>query len=150
MKKAILIILIILTLAFIWGNSLAGRETSTAQSTRLLDILSPILNFFGFDTSSDLPLRKAAHFVEFSILGLELAFLFGLQCPSFGKKSLVFLSVSHGVFAGLIDETIQIFSGRNSSVSDIWLDSFGALCGAAVAVVFLHLRNSKKAGKERR
>ena len=39
------------------------------------------------------------------------------------------------LLTGFIDETIQIFSGRGSAVSDVWLD----FSGAAAAILILAL-----------
>lgn len=74
-------------------------------------------------------LRKAGHFSEYFILGI-LAVLTVLQTKlRYGKLSaLVFC-----VLVATVDETIQLFvSGRSGQVTDVMLDSVGALCGIAV------------------
>lgn len=42
-------------------------------------------------------------------------------------------SVRFAFYIAFIDETIQIFSGRGPQIADVWLDVFGAFCGAAIA-----------------
>ena len=139
--KIVLIILILSTVAFIFARSLKSPERSSEESDMVGDIVGEVIppetkpgEFL------QLNLRKIAHFVEFAVLGIELALyvLFFVR-----KKAAVALSYSFGMLVSLIDETIQIYSGRSSSVSDVWLDFFGFVTfatltyGAALLLAFL-------------
>lgn len=76
-------------------------------------------------------LRKAGHFSEYFILGI-LAVLTVLQTKlRYRRLSALFFCV----LVAAVDETIQLFvSGRSGQVTDVVLDSVGALCGIVVFV----------------
>ena len=121
-------VLLVLTLAFIWGNSLMPAEVSLGFSQWVKALLARFL-------SGDTPiteegsglLRKIAHFTEFTALGIVLTWRGGMLGKNPGKT---FLS---GVSAAVADETIQRFvPGRNSSSLDVLLDSSGVLTGMLV------------------
>ena len=74
-------------------------------------------------------LRKAGHFSEYFILGILAMLTVSQTKLRYGKLSaLVFC-----VLVAAVDEIIQLFvSGRSGQVTDVMLDSVGALCGIAV------------------
>lgn len=77
-------------------------------------------------------LRKAGHFSEYFILGI-LASLTALQTKLRYRK---LSALSFCVLVAAIDETIQLFvSGRSGQISDVVLDSVGALCGIIVLML---------------
>ena len=123
----ILVVFIVLTLAFIWGNSLLDREQSTEVSMGLLDKIEPYLALFGVEPEDDHILRKLAHFCEFGLLGLELALLVWLRC-GMGLKPLA-LATAASLAVAVTDETLQYFTGRSCQLSDVLLDFSGAFCG---------------------
>lgn len=133
--KFVILALIILTIAFIWFNSSQSREESTGRSTGLLNFIADMLEPVGIDidTTDDHWIRKAAHFAEFGLLGTELAVL-AILCGSYGLQGDI-----NCMFAGLsvavVDETIQVFSNRGSSVTDVILDFSGIVC----AVIFVKI-----------
>lgn len=140
MKKKILILLIVFTLLFIWGNSVFDKEHSSWESNFVLELLTPVLEIFlGKGNVTEHFVRKLAHFSEFFALGAELLWFFSLtrngkEQPSF-RSAL--LALSHAVLSALTDETIQIFSGRGSAIPDIWLDIAGAASGILIAYLAL-------------
>ena len=150
-KKAILLLIIFLTLAFIWGHSVISKDNSARESGWVLKLVSPFLELFlGKGNVTDHIVRKLAHFAEYSVLGAELLCFFSFG----GDGNMHFTSVRqytaallYTLFTALIDETIQLFSDRGSQVSDIWLDcssaAFGALAAAAIILLF-----SGRRGKE--
>lgn len=77
-------------------------------------------------------LRKAGHFSEYFVLGV-------LSSISFSKTDFRYrkwLGLEFCVLIAAMDETIQLFvSGRSGQISDVMLDSIGALCGMAVTMV---------------
>lgn len=144
--EKILVILILLTLAFIFGNSLADKEQSSRESGWVLSLVQPFLELFiGKGNVTEHLVRKLAHFTEFALLGMELCFFFSLRADSVRKAFL--LAFSHGLFTALSDETIQIFSHRGAQIPDVWLDTSGAVFGAGTALFFLGLCSSKKTRK---
>ena len=76
-------------------------------------------------------LRKAGHFSEFFVLGV-LAMLSVLQTK---VRYRLLSALSFCALVAAVDETIQLFvSGRSGQVTDVVLDSVGALCGIVVFV----------------
>lgn len=116
-KKTLMLILIALTLAFIWGNSCLSRETSSEMSGFTVSILS-FLNI-----TDDAFVRKAAHFTEYFALGAELSVLLRI-CGKKGSRVITDVII-FGLLVGFFDETIQIFSGRAPEIADVWLDWAG-------------------------
>lgn len=122
-------ILIALTLAFIWVNSLMPRAESQAMSQGLLERMVEFLRAIGIHLSpkSDHFLRKLAHFVEFGILGAEFSFLLNLRYRQ-GLQGYVNCAFA-GLSAAVIDESIQLISKRGSQVQDVLLDFCGYMVG---------------------
>ncbi len=131
--QSVLIVLVIVTLAFIWGNSLGDSRESHGDSQRVSEYVKPILEpVVGAGKVTDQLVRKLAHFAEFGVLGCELAALLVVR----GRVGLQ--GIANCLFAGLsaamIDETIQIFTDRGSQVQDVWLDFAGVCAGVGVGI----------------
>ena len=98
---------------------------------------------------SEFLLRKAAHFSEYGLLGVEFSLLLGLQHDKNGKnlqcgRNLLDFPLI-GMLCAVTDETIQIFSGRGSLVSDVWIDTAGFSTGFFLTVLlFLFINHCKK------
>ena len=142
----LLALLILLTLGFIWGNSMKSIPESQAVSLSLLSRIKPLLDaVFGPDRITDHIIRKTAHFCEFALLGAELRLLFLLL----GQR--VLQGSANSLFAGLAvavaDETIQIFSHRGSQVRDVFIDAAGVLLGLGAVLLLARLRR-RAAGKK--
>ena len=125
-------ILIALTLAFIWSNSMQSRAVSGGMSGSLKTWLEQLLH----TEISEFLLRKAAHFLEFAVLGILLTGTFhGARNFTLAKPMLF------AVLTAMTDETIQSFTpGRNCALSDVWLDAAGALTGAVLLWLIFKLR----------
>ena len=123
---AILVLLIVFTVAFIFSNSMETIPESSEKSEELLEVLTPALELFvGDGNATNHLIRKIAHFTEFFVLGLELCWLFGLW-----KKPPIW-PLFVGLCIALTDETIQIFYERGSQVQDVWLD-FSAVVAVTI------------------
>ena len=122
--RAALWVLAGLTVAFILSRSMRGKVASDGESQWVTDLLREI---FHSDSISHAFVRKLAHFTEFFILGTELSGLLWLE----RRRSVQsYLNIWFaGELCALLDETVQIFSGRGPSVADVWLDTAGATCG---------------------
>ncbi len=138
----------ILCLLFIFSNSLDNGVESDQKSAGVTDAINKIVHALGF--KGDVPhifVRKLAHFGEFAILSVFV-------CPTlvFSKKKLSpLLAPPICLVCALIDEFLQNFSvGRGSQLSDVGIDTFGAICGTAafMAVYFLFIAIAKKASKK--
>ncbi len=126
------VLTVALTLCFIWGNSLLGKDASAQGSARVYELfVKPVFDFlFGEGVVSHAAFRKITHGVEFMLLGFELCALFSAVKINFGAICYVKL-LPCGLVVAFLDETLQIFSGRGSSVIDVWID-FGGYVFAIV------------------
>ena len=137
-KKRLYVALILINLAFIWGNSLLPAQTSAAFSSWVKNIL---LFFLPDGEPTAIQghglLRKAAHFLEFACYGALWCryLLLGKRKPALG--------VLPGVCTACIDETIQCFvPGRGPRVTDVMIDLSGFSLGL-VAILLIQKLNSK-------
>lgn len=143
-KKIICCILILLNLAFIWGNSLLPGEVSGQISGGLLSWLK---SWMGNLPVGAFLLRKLGHFTEFACLGLLcgwLSLLLGERGPHRFTAPLL-----PGLLAACADETIQRFvEGRCSSLVDVWIDTAGVFAGICLLYVLraaiLYLKEKRK------
>ncbi len=123
---------LLLVLIFIWGNSILSPEVSGKISGFVGDVMADVLGEGDSSTTvGGLPVRKLGHFFEY--LGLGVVVL--LFLASFLKNPALRFSilVSAGLAVPLIDETIQIFSGRGPSLTDVWIDVAGYSLGCVLA-----------------
>lgn len=130
-RRKIQMLLLAITILFIWGNSLLSGDLSSAESNAVLQLVQQVLGGW----VSGYLIRKAAHFTEFALLGVQLGFLApDDHIGSFGR------SIERGFLVAFIDETIQLFSqGRSGMIADVWLDSAGVCVGAGIALIIRHL-----------
>ena len=138
------ITLLILNLAFIWGNSLLPGGISGALSNGVSNVLAwffPRLAGVAGQQGSGL-LRKLTHFGEFALLGMCLRWLFGML----KTKPLQYLLPPWllGVAAAFIDEGIQMFvPDRGPGLKDVAIDASGVTFGI-VLLTILHLKTIKR------
>lgn len=141
-RMILCITLLILNVAFIWGNSLLPREMSAAFSKFVGRIISI---FFPDSITPDAGvghgiLRKIAHFLEFCSLGLLLSWLMWMLHNRTWK--CLTIPVAAGVAVAAVDEIIQIFvPGRGPHIRDVGIDSAGVLLG--VLLVWLAARKKE-------
>lgn len=149
----LLILAFIATSIFIFSNSLKSRSSSANDSDSVTSVIKPFVDPDGKVTSIAFTkiIRKLAHFAEFALLGVELA-LFRLV---FKKRSALFEKIFSypclmliALIMALLDETLQIFSGRSAEVTDVWIDFSGSIFGIlfvylAVALIGYFKKRSK-------
>lgn len=148
-RKAIIVILsvlIALTVGFIWSNSIRSISQSSDQSGEAYSRLQKILDFiFGKGVITHAIFRKLAHFGEFFLLSIEINLLF-VAIKKY-RISRVYLPLLFGLFVAIIDEIIQIFSRRGSSVLDVLLDFSGVATATLIILLIMLIiikkRNSK-------
>ncbi len=134
------IALLVCNLVFIWGNSLMPGEISGAFSDWVKSMLAQIVPMGPDDGTGGGLLRKAAHFTEFTALGMCLAWLYGML-----QKGKVFPFL-WGVLAAAVDETIQCFvPDRGPSIRDVCIDSAGVLTGMILLWTGYHFLKRKSA-----
>ena len=143
-RRIICAALIILTLIFIWGNSLLPAEYSRLVSRAAKNFLRFLAGkppITGGGKGSGL-LRKIAHFTEFALLGMELCWLCRM------KKKNVFLPLAMGIPVAWIDEGIQYFiPGRSCQLWDVCLDSLGLTTGFILILLLSFILERRKRPK---
>ena len=96
----------------------------------LYRIHSPIHSKVQLQKNLSYFVRKAAHFTEFTALGMLLAWLHGMLQKG---KLQPFL---WGILAASVDETIQCFvPDRGPSLFDVGIDTFGVLTGMLLLII---------------
>jgi len=159
-RKKLIIVYIILCLCFIWGQSLLPKGQSAQESGYVLEeMVHPVeIRLFGRAVSTEQLIRKEAHVFEYMMLSLGLAVYFRMRAEErsgaeesggkteHGGKTVcwVFSAFSAGLFAALLDETLQLFTGRGSLVSDIWIDGIGVALGVFIIWLIGRIRRKKK------
>ena len=143
-RNVIFTILFLLITIFIFTNSAKTADSSSEQSSSLVDWAINNLSFFFKDRSTaTYYVRKFAHFSEFFVQG---AFLSGALFSVKYHKHFIYVLFA-GLLTACIDEYIQLFfPGRSGEVGDIFID-FGGTC-LAVAVFMISWYLIKKAGKK--
>ena len=137
--------LLILTVLLIFTQSLMPPHVSSSESSFITRLLYPVLARIlpsGMDMEHFV--RKAGHFSEYFLLGLQLGF-FRLSSPKPGAFRLQGFLCRGGMvwMMAFLDETLQIFSGRGPMIQDVWLDLAGGLTGL-MAAALLRLLFEKK------
>ncbi len=147
-KRRVLIVLLLLTLAFIWGQSLLSRQDSARESGAVLEFFRPLLSLlFGSENITEHLVRKLAHFSEYTLFGIELLLVF-----KSGKKRKLYAwpaALLSGLAAAAVDEILQIFSGRGPAVSDVLLDFAGVFTGSVLALAVCAAAGAVRRRKER-
>lgn len=138
-RLLVYLLLALLTTLFAWGFSALPPSDSSGQSGWLKGLVDALL---GTDISETL-LRKLAHVTEYALIGI-FASLTLLQTRL--KTPWAFVLWLLCLFIALVDETIQIFSGRGPAIVDVWIDGAGAALGMSVVLVLQYFAagNNKK------
>jgi len=140
-----ILLLAVLVLAFIWGNSLLPAEISGSLSAGLKRFLAKLLP--GVDLGSgDHRLRKWAHFLEFCGLGMVLC---GLMWWLGGlTRRKILLCWVGGALAACADETIQGFvPGRGPGLRDVGIDVLGVTLGIVIiSLIYVVKQKRKRSG----
>lgn len=149
--RAILTLLSVGMIAFIFYNSSLNDVESTEQSDFVLEFINGLFRSLGIGVElGDLLIRKAAHFTEYFVLGG----LIGGAVYSYAldRRGLLIFTLPVGLAVAVCDELIQTGSaGRSCSVWDMILD-FSAVLTAALllsAIISVYLKKKEKKEGER-
>ena len=135
-KILTLIVSVIITVGFIWGNSCLSVEASAEESGKVFNGLKTVFDFiFGKDVINHNGMRKITHFCEFFLLGIEISALY-YQLHGQKKESL-FKILPIGLAVAVIDEIIQILSHRGPAVIDVLIDFSGYVTACFISIIFL-------------
>ena len=149
LRIAIPLLLTVLWLGFIFGNSLKDAAASTEQSSQVHEIVNEVASSVGIkEPISEKTVRDMAHFTEFTILSTLLClniWALGFS-PFYAKRRFDFLwlllSLPTSFLLACVDEYLQTFSqGRTGDFSDVLTDTAGAALGSVLFLgLFLLLR----------
>ncbi len=148
-KTAVIIVLrclavavCLLYVAWIFSNSLKTASESIEQSGEVTDGVAQVFkwlapnSFWANASKEELEVlhayvREGAHFLEFALLGVLCSCVFfAFQ----GKGLQALFPFLGGLFVGVIDEILQLFSkGRAFEWTDILIDFGGVLFGCSLA-----------------
>lgn len=135
LRRNLLIIFFVIIICFIFINSILSSDISTKISEVITLLLGGDLSA---KSNDHFAVRKLAHFIEFCALGVVAVLLLRnipMRDNLFGKIMLLLV----GITIPLVDETIQIFSNRGSSLKDVWIDMSGYLVGCLLCVGIIKL-----------
>ncbi len=114
------LILTLLWLAMVLLQAFLPGSASYAESNGVLALANVIFPWLTHSV-----LRRAAHFIEYFLLGFLMT---GTFC--YARKFTIFKPMFFCLFTALCDETIKIFAvDRLAQISDIWVDAAGAMAG---------------------
>ena len=144
----IFLLLAVAVTAFIWQQSTIPAPQSAQISDTVRDVVVDAVG--GEETAVgsfvDRFVRKIAHFVEFSLLGLCIEAYF-LRRHAW---RLLLCRAAIGGFVAAFDEFLQIFTDRGASVKDVLLDLsgfiFASLCLALAGWIAAYIRTKGKGG----
>ena len=138
---AIIAVMAVLTLLFIFGNSLKDSSESSEQSFAVKEILMRALGGLGINGDINIALlRNMAHVAEFALLGaclslLALYFARRKESVSLSRyASFLGASIGTGALVAILDELLQLGSaGRACELKDALLDFLGIIIGTVFA-----------------
>ena len=139
----IMAVITALTLGFILINSIIPPKKSAQSSAGLYESFKPVFDFiFGVDKFTHTHFRQTAHFVEYFVLGIEVALLY---IGAFDmKKQSLFSMFSAGLYVSVLDESLQIISGRGPEVVDVLTDYAGYLLAVVCCFLIFYLIKYRK------
>ncbi len=141
--RAVLLILIVCTVVFIWTQSCLGRTASSTQSGWVRDFLQNTADLLGLPIQvNEHTVRKLAHFLEFFLLGVEVT-LYGVIGGKPDRRDVLWMPGTVFLVA-FMDETIQIFSKRGPAIADVWLDIAGGITAMLLVFALYYLVSACK------
>ena len=152
-RNVIFLVLMLIWMGVIFIFSQQEADDSTRESHSVGMVVGHVVepNFeswteteqFQYADRIEHPVRKTAHFIEYTILGVLITgFWYGKDRRSWSNVLIPYIT---GTLYAASDETHQLFiTGRSGQVSDVVLDSFGVLSGVLIMVLIMHLIYTKR------
>ncbi len=131
---------------FLFMNSAQDGNKSAEASGFFVNLLTPLLEFFGIEADThalSFFVRKSAHFLGYFAFGLLLCFIINRFCKI---KGMIFLAPTVAFFVALCDEFLVQAStdGRSPEWRDVIIDISGAMLAAAVFALAVFLKSKKE------
>ena len=147
-RKLIFWILSILCMMTIFYFSSKNADDSTEESHKVGKavgrVIEPDFEKWTYEEQEayaariDFPVRKAAHFLEYAILGTLLSMAWNDTRKK--KASNILVPFFIGSLYSVTDELHQLLvSGRAGQIRDVLIDSSGVIFGVIIASFFLRL-----------
>ena len=131
-----------LVVSVIFGHSLMSKAASREESAMVVGTVQQVLTQIHVEAVS-FPLhafvRKMAHFIEFSALGVCIGG-YAVNLGLIRGRKYIALPAFLTLLIAVSDEYIQTFSGRGGLVTDIVIDYSGAVFGLLLAAGYVLLR----------
>lgn len=142
------IVLAILLLGILFNSSRKSKVSNHWSSTVtkvVTDKMTAVTGITFNQYRSHIVVRKTGHFVEYSILGI----IVGAGVVVLRRRKLrVQVNWGWGLFVCLfvpvLDEFIQIFFKRSSSVADVLFDFASSLIGIGIFQLYLKYRRRRR------
>lgn len=140
----ILIMLIFISWKFSDENGIQSNDLSTKIAKKIEYALD---NHFYINhkdtfwkTTFNQIVRKAAHFIEYAVIGSVMCLMFNVAIGRAWVAALISIALSPAF--GLIDEYHQMFSSmRTPRLLDVYIDTIGILFGVIIVTVFFLVSN---------
>lgn len=145
--RIVALTLCILNTLFVFSNSLMNADTSSTKSKGVRAFINSIINRMGlsFEITEHF-VRKAAHFMEFMLLGILLTLV--LVAFDMVIHRNITIPLFFGLLIAVLDEFIQLHvEGRSGMVSDVVLDFSGIVTGVFFVLIILIIK--KKASNRK-
>lgn len=126
---------------FVWGHSLVQGPQSSAESGAVVALLRPAFELAGLTDVSLMTLivRKAAHFLEYAVLGLLAHGMFASLRAERGVRSFPWAILV--ALVPVLDECLQLaVPGRSGRATDVLIDLAGVATGALALGVARRIR----------
>ncbi len=124
--------------SFIFYNSFQESDKSLKRSDKIVEKIRPFVDPNKKIEEKELSeyTRKAAHVIEFAMLGINLGIVFACV---YAKTMQLFISLPMflSMSVAVADEFIQSFSDRTSCLKDVLIDFSGASGGLLLVVVVM-------------
>ncbi|MDF2586608.1 MAG: hypothetical protein K0S41_449 [Anaerocolumna sp.] len=144
---------IIMCIIFIFSS-----KTATVSGESSMQIANALVSAYEYTTDKSLDefekqdvlpkldhiVRKIAHGMEYALLAASI--VFHLWVVGFAPKKIFLVSVAISGMYAATDEFHQLFiEGRSGRITDVCIDTFGALVGAILAIgIFTFITKKRK------
>ena len=147
--RALLLLLLIADMIFIFSNSAQTASASSSTSHGVTEMVAPVIvpNYKDMDeqtqkatvSSLEVILREAAHLLQFTPLGFALYLLLTtFALPEKIRRLRIPLTLGFGLIYAISDEIHQLFvPGRSFQLFDIFMDMCGVAVGCAGGMILL-------------
>ena len=140
-RKLLILLVVVFWMAIIFKLSAQPGEQSNILSTKVTTAIVSLAKLFRPDVNVltlNHFIRKCAHFLAYLVLGIIV--LFAMRRIGYTGKTGVWITLLICIGYATTDELHQAFvPGRTPKISDVFIDSSGALLGIGIYLLFLEI-----------